>query len=68
MTRSQCKVSDTQVTVKACGPLVLVSRLRSKAFCAKNNIKPKVSNLDDLSKNIMAMRYLFKSVAIIIRV
>ena len=23
MTRSQCKVSDTQVTVKACGPLVL---------------------------------------------
>ena len=22
MTRSQCKVSDTQVTVKACGPLV----------------------------------------------
>ena len=30
LTRSQCKVSDTQVTVKACGPLVyfllLVSR------------------------------------------
>ena len=25
LTRSQCKVSDTQVTVKACGPLVLVS-------------------------------------------
>ena len=23
MTRSQCKVSDTQVTVKACGPLVV---------------------------------------------
>ena len=23
LTRSQCKVSDTQVTVKACGPLVL---------------------------------------------
>ena len=22
LTRSQCKVSDTQVTVKACGPLV----------------------------------------------
>ena len=24
LTRSQCKVSDTQVTVKACGPLVIV--------------------------------------------
>ena len=24
MTRSQCKVSDTQVTVKACGPLVYI--------------------------------------------
>ena len=24
MTRSQCKVSDTQVTVKACGSLVLI--------------------------------------------
>ena len=24
LTRSQCKVSDTQVTVKACGPLVYV--------------------------------------------
>ena len=23
LTRSQCKVSDTQVTVKACGPLVI---------------------------------------------
>ena len=22
LTRSQCKVSDTQVTIKACGPLV----------------------------------------------
>ena len=25
LTRSQCKVSDTQVTVKACGPLVYKS-------------------------------------------
>ena len=25
LTRSQCKVSDTQVTVKACGPLVVFS-------------------------------------------
>ena len=25
LTRSQCKVSDTQVTVKACGPLVIIS-------------------------------------------
>ena len=25
MTRSQCKVSDTEVTVKACGPLVVRS-------------------------------------------
>ena len=24
LTRSQCKVSDTQVTVKACGPLVKI--------------------------------------------
>ena len=24
LTRSQCKVSDTQVTVKACGPLVII--------------------------------------------
>ena len=24
MTSSQCKVSDTQVTVKACGPLVFI--------------------------------------------
>ena len=24
LTRIQCKVSDTQVTVKACGPLVLI--------------------------------------------
>ena len=24
LTRSQCKVSDTQVTVKACGPLVFI--------------------------------------------
>ena len=29
MTRSQCKVSDTQVTVKACGPLI--SHLLKKA-------------------------------------
>ena len=27
LTRSQCKVSDTQVTVKACGPLVLIEEL-----------------------------------------
>ena len=27
LTRSQCKVSDTQVTVKACGPLVGVIKL-----------------------------------------
>ena len=26
LTRSQCKVSDTQVTVKACGPLVKISQ------------------------------------------
>ena len=26
MTRSQCKVSDTQVTVKACGPLVNLAK------------------------------------------
>ena len=25
LTRIQCKVSDTQVTVKACGPLVSIS-------------------------------------------
>ena len=27
LTKSQCKVSDTQVTVKACGPLVLCRNL-----------------------------------------
>ena len=27
LTRSQCKVSDTQVTIKACGPLVLYNFL-----------------------------------------
>ena len=26
LTRIQCKVSDTQVTVKACGPLVCISQ------------------------------------------
>ena len=25
LTRSRCKVSDTQVTIKACGPLVIIS-------------------------------------------
>ena len=30
LTRSQCKVSDTQVTVKACGPLVPYLFLKSK--------------------------------------
>ena len=29
LTRSQCKVSDTQVTVKACGPLVNAGTLYS---------------------------------------
>ena len=30
LTRSQCKVSDTQVTVKACGPLVKVKEWTNK--------------------------------------
>ena len=30
LTRSQCKVSDTQVTVKACGPLVVKKILHLK--------------------------------------
>ena len=32
LTRSQCKVSDTQVTVKACGPLVIETCPCSRAF------------------------------------
>ena len=32
LTRSQCKVSDTQVTVKACGPLVCPSILLTAIF------------------------------------
>ena len=32
MTRSQCKVSDTQVTVKACGPLVLPAAVEMKGL------------------------------------
>ena len=30
LTRSQCKVSDTQVTVKACGPLVRNEMMKIK--------------------------------------
>ena len=34
LTRSQCKVSDTQVTVKACGPLVIMGFLSfSQSTC-----------------------------------
>ena len=32
LTRSQCKVSDTQVTVNACGPLVLYWKWRVAPF------------------------------------
>ena len=36
LTRSQCKVSDTQVTVKACGPLVLLIITRHHVDFCKN--------------------------------
>ena len=32
LTRSQCKVSDTQVTVKACGPLVFLADVAWDVF------------------------------------
>ena len=35
LTRSQCKVSDTQVTAKVCGPLVCL--IRSKQICKEMN-------------------------------
>ena len=34
LTRIQCKVSDTQVTVKACGPLVLYAQTLKSQFRA----------------------------------
>ena len=37
LTRIQCKVPDTQVTVKACGPLVVHSAINK--FCVKKNEK-----------------------------
>ena len=36
LTRSQCKVSDTQVTVKACGPLVFFFNQLKWKFFKKN--------------------------------
>ena len=38
LTRSQCKVSDTQVTVKACGPLVLRSGADQKPLASKDGV------------------------------
>ena len=35
LTRSQCKISDTQVTVKVCGPLVLI-KLFKVVICKMN--------------------------------
>ena len=34
LTRSQCKVSDTQVTVKACGPFVCHFIVKQLMLCA----------------------------------
>ena len=35
LTRSQCKVSDSQVTVKACGPLVWQAMITKNLFWLK---------------------------------
>ena len=50
-TRIQCKVSDTQVTVKACGPLVFISNIeliKQKLFSLPE-LKAQVSFSDHLS-------------------
>ena len=49
LTRSQCKVSDTQVTVKACGPLV----------SSKNHILIQKVFFDNLKKNQTTLFKLF---------
>ena len=37
LTRIQCKVSDTQVTVKACGPLVYELNVNGQQTQVQNN-------------------------------
>ena len=36
LTRSRCKVSDTQVTVKDCGPIGIDSQSRCRQLLSKN--------------------------------
>ena len=69
MTRSQCKVSDTQVTVKACGPLVIlysvfrVENCKSAMLLAKEHLNiPRVISPEDFASEALdelsAMTYL----------
>ena len=61
LTRSQCKVSDTQVTVKACGPLVL--RIDSNIyyyFYQRYMNRQRTWHIDDTKLNRIFFRLTYK--------
>ena len=51
LTRSHCKVSDTQVTVKACGPLVSLFNRIQASFLKKD-----YQSIDTLQLEVLSSR------------